>query len=95
MCLTESKEGVLVSVKVIPNASRNKVMYVKDGNLVVKVSSPPLDGKANKSLVQVLSSFFDVKKKDVLLLKGEKSRKKQVLIKGIDKEKASKAILSM
>ena len=70
-------------------------MYVRDGNLVVKVSSPPLDGRANKSLVQVLSSFFGVKKRDVLLIKGEKSRKKQVLVKGINKEEAAKAILSI
>lgn len=70
---------MLINVKTVPNASKNRVL--KDGNAYrVYVNSPAADGKANKALIDVLAEFFDVKKNAVRIVRGEKSRNKTVEI---------------
>ncbi|HIG97726.1 MAG TPA: DUF167 domain-containing protein [Candidatus Aenigmarchaeota archaeon] len=70
---------MLISVKVVPNASRNRVL--KDGEVYrVYVNSPAADGKANKALIDVLSEHFSVKKNTIRIVRGEKSKNKTVEI---------------
>jgi len=58
-------------------SSKNRV--VKEGEkLKVYVNSPAADGKANKTLIDVLAEFFSVKKNVVRIVRGEKSREKTV-----------------
>lgn len=66
-----------VEIKVIPNAPKERIVAV-EGRLRVYVTAPAVDGKANKAVVEVLSKYFGLKKKDVLIVKGEKSREKVV-----------------
>ncbi|MEK6887512.1 MAG: DUF167 domain-containing protein [Candidatus Aenigmatarchaeota archaeon] len=70
---------MLIDVKVVPNASKNKVL--KNGDVYrVYVNSPAADGKANKALMDVLSEHFSVKKNSIRIVRGEKSRNKVVEI---------------
>lgn len=70
---------MLIDVKVVPNASKNKVL--KNGDVYrVYVNSPAADGKANKALMDVLSEHFSVKKNNIRIVRGEKSRNKVVEI---------------
>ena len=66
-------------VKVIPNAKKNEVIREK-GKLKVYVNVPAKDGKANRALIETLADFFNVKKRDVKIVSGEKSREKIVQI---------------
>jgi len=50
----------------------------------VRVTAPAVDGKANKAVIEVLSEFYKVKKRDIKILRGEKSREKLVEITSID-----------
>jgi uncharacterized protein (TIGR00251 family) len=68
-----------IDVKVIPNARKERIVD-EDGLLKVYVTAPALDGKANKALIDLLAEHFDVKKRDVRIVKGEKSREKVVEI---------------
>lgn len=68
-----------IDVKVIPNARKERIVD-EDGLLKVYVTAPALDGKANKALIELLAGHFDVKKGDVRIVKGEKSREKVVEI---------------
>jgi uncharacterized protein (TIGR00251 family) len=64
-------------VKVIPNARRDEVL--EDGeNLKVRLKGPAAKGKANKALIELLADHFQVKKRDVRIIKGERSREKVV-----------------
>ncbi len=66
-------------VKVISNAKRDKVS--KEGNgLKVRVKVPAVKGKANRALVELLAGHFKVKKSDIKIIRGEKSREKVVEI---------------
>jgi uncharacterized protein len=68
-----------IFVKVIPNAKEEKVEVIGDGEYLVRVKAPPVDGKANARVIDVLSEYFHVAKRNVLI-KNEKSRKKIIEI---------------
>ncbi|MFA6431418.1 MAG: DUF167 family protein [Candidatus Margulisiibacteriota bacterium] len=68
-----------LNVKVIPNAKQNKI---KEENGITKVylTAPPVDGKANIGLVDFLAAHFKIKKSQIKIVRGEKSRNKTVEI---------------
>ncbi len=68
-----------INIKVIPNARRNSVSE-EGGIFKVRVTAPAVDGKANKAVIEVLSGFYKVKKRDIKILRGERSRDKLVEI---------------
>ena len=70
----------LINARVIPNAKKNNVSE-EEGKLKVHVSAPAVDDKANKALVKVLAKYFGIKKNDVRIIKGAKSREKVVEIR--------------
>ncbi len=71
-------------VKVIPKAKKNEIRDFKGGILYVKISAPPVKGKANKELLKFLKRKFEVK--DIKIVSGEKSRLKTLDIPLSDKE---------
>jgi len=69
-----------INIRVIPRAKKNLVKIEPD-RLKVYLTAPPQDGKANKLLVEVLAEHFQVKKKQVVIVRGEKSQDKVIEIK--------------
>ena len=78
-----SAEKTKISLRVYPNAARNEVIGFVDGVLRVKVSAPPIRGKANRELLAFLSQFLDVGKGALTIIKGHTSRNKIVVIDGL------------
>jgi len=68
-----------LTIRVIPKAKQNKI--VKEGDRYkVYLTAPAVEGKANKALIEFLAERFGVKKRNVNILLGEKSRNKVVEI---------------
>ena len=63
-----------INIKVIPNAKRNNVLKEND-RLKVYVTAPPVNGKANKAVIKVLAEYLKIKKRNVKIIKGNKSKK--------------------
>jgi len=74
-----------VEVKVIPRAKRDCVSE-ENGKLKVYVKAPAIDNRANKALIEVLARYFNVKKGNIRIVKGEKSREKIIEIDVDDPE---------
>ena len=72
---------MVLAVKVIPRASRNLVKE-ENGRLKVYLTKAPLEGLANAQLIAVLSEHFKLKKYQIRIIQGEKSRNKVVEING-------------
>ncbi len=79
----KSDRGMVLDIRVHPRSSRAAVVGVQGNALKVKLTSAPVDGAANKQLIEVLSRFFGVKKGAVRILRGETSRNKVVEIEGL------------
>ncbi len=80
--LQEHAAGVIVSVRVVPRASRTAIVGMHGRSLKVKVHAPPVDGAANDAVRTVLADSCDVPVRDVEILMGSKSRDKVVLVRG-------------
>ncbi len=71
-------ESVEVKVCVKPRSKRSEVVGFEDGCLVVKVTSPPIGGRANEELIKLLKRYFKAKR--VTIVKGERDKVKIVLV---------------
>ena len=84
--LRESKKGITFDIQVIPNASRAEIADVQEGAFKVKVTAPPVEGAANEACIKLLANELGLKKSQIKISSGAKSRKKTVMIKDISKE---------
>jgi uncharacterized protein (TIGR00251 family) len=75
-----------ISVRVHPNAASNEVVGVSDGVWQVRVSAPPVKGKANKELIAFLSQLLRVSKGRISIIRGHTSRNKTIAISGLSQE---------
>ncbi len=94
--LTETPDGTLLKVRVIPGARKTEIAGESGGRLRVRLQAPPVEGKANKELTRFIARELGLKKNRVSLTKGEKSREKTVLLEGLgvaDAEKRLKGVL--
>ncbi len=67
-------------VKVKPNSKNQSIEEAEDGSLTVHLKSPPVEGKANEELIQILSKKFNVSKSRIFIKSGLSSRNKLVEI---------------
>jgi uncharacterized protein (TIGR00251 family) len=72
-----------IKVRVIPRASRNQIIGVEDGTFKIKLTAPPVDGKANKALREFLAGRLSLAVGSVEIISGERSRQKLVRIHGL------------
>jgi uncharacterized protein (TIGR00251 family) len=76
-----------IEVKVIPGAKKDAIKQERDmwegDTWKVYTSAPAVDGKANKALIALLAGHFQVRKSQIEIIKGLKSRHKTISIEGI------------
>lgn len=90
--LTPSEAAVLVAVKVVPGASRGRVMGMLGDRLKVAVAAPPEDGKANKALCALLADVLDVAPKAVEVVAGQTQPRKTVRVAGMTVDQVAKRL---
>lgn len=84
MYFTESPEGVIVSVRAAPRSSKAGIEELwGDDAIKIRIKSAPVDGKANKELIEVLADEFDLAKSQVIFKSGETSKTKRILLSGV------------
>lgn len=69
-----------ITVKVKPNSERQSVK-VENDIYTINLNSPPLEGRANKELIEVLSDYFNIPKSKIEIINGHKGRVKIIDIK--------------
>lgn len=78
--VSQTPDGLLLRVYIQPKAHRDAVVGLHGDELKIAITAPPVDGKANSHLRAYLAKQFRVAKSQVILLKGETSRHKQIKI---------------
>ena len=81
---TECPDGIVLNVRAQPRSSRPGLDGLMGDALKVRIKSAPVDGKANKELVETLADEFGLSKSRVEFKSGETSKSKRILLKGID-----------
>ena len=80
---TETADGVVLKVRAQPRSSRSGVDGVVGDALKVRIRSAPVDGKANKEMVETLADAFSLPKNRVSFVGGETSKNKRILLAGL------------
>jgi len=69
-----------ISVKVKPNARKNEVKQIDATNFAVSVTIPPVEGRANEKVVELLAEYFGKPKRCITILRGTTGKMKIVEI---------------
>jgi len=92
---TKTVTGATFRVRVQPGASKNEIVRIQKDALKIRISAPPVQGKANKVLIQFLAKQLGVKRSQVEILSGHTSRIKTIHVVGQGTEKLQKVIDSI
>jgi uncharacterized protein (TIGR00251 family) len=76
-----------IEVKVLPKSGRDEIRGCINGILKVRVSAPPIEGKANEGVVELISNTIGVPRSDISIIKGRTSRIKTISIEGVSQSK--------
>jgi uncharacterized protein len=86
--------GVELSVFCQPKAARSALVGMHGGALKAKVKAPPVEGRANRALLELLSAALAVPTGRLTLVSGEQSRNKRIRVDGVDAATALGAIMA-
>ena len=81
---TVNGDGIVLNLHIQPRASKSEVCGVLGDALKIRLTSPPVDGAANKLCREFLAGLFHVPKSAVEIISGETSRHKRVRISASD-----------
>lgn len=91
-CLETTDSGVLIKIYVQPKASKNELAGLQGDELKLRLTSPPIEGAANKSCREFLAKALGIAKGRVTLLAGQKSRHKRLLAEGVSLAEARRRL---
>lgn len=90
---SEPREPSLVlRVHVQPAAGRASVVGRRGGALHVRVAAPPVGGRANEAAADLVAELFDLKRSQVELVAGERSREKRFRVAGLSPDDAERLL---
>ncbi len=90
--VTEGKEGCTFRIRVLPRSRRDEVVGLHGDALKIRLTAPPVRGKANRALQEFLAQRLGVSPSDVEILTGHTSRQKRVRVRGVSAD-AIRALL--
>ena len=80
--LQQRTDGICISLKVLPRASRNEIAGLIGNELKIKVTAPPVDSAANEAVLELIAETLGCARNQLELLRGATSRHKQILVRG-------------
>lgn len=79
-------EGCRLTVRLSPSASRSELAGAEEGWLKIRLTAPPVDGKANKELIRFLAKILKTPQRSITICSGATSRLKGIKINGVRPE---------
>ena len=78
--ITEKGNSLILTLRVVPRSSKNKIDGLLGEALKVRIQAPPVEGKANAYLLKFLAKQWKVPRRNLVLLAGETGRNKRLEI---------------
>lgn len=76
----EKEDQLIIQIRVIPRAASNAIQGVHGETLKIRLQAPPVDGKANQSLIRFLAKEWHVSRAHIKILSGETGRNKKIIL---------------
>jgi uncharacterized protein (TIGR00251 family) len=81
-------EQTVLDIRVIPRSSRQRIVIDDNDTIRVYLNAPPVEGRANSECIALLSKKLGIAKSRISIEKGERGRRKRILIGGLSSEEA-------
>lgn len=84
--IKKCNEGIRFSAYIQPRSSRNEISGLNGNRLKIRLTSPPVDGEANRMVIKFLSKSLKITPSRISIALGATSRNKTISIEGLDEE---------
>ncbi len=91
---TRGKHSV-IKLFIQAKAKKSQFLGIHDGRLKLAISAPPIEGKANREVIAFMASYFGVRKNQVKIISGERSRRKTCIVESFAKKEAIDKLLNL
>jgi len=92
--LHDGKMGAAITVRVTPRTAKNEITEIlNDGTVKIRLTAPPVEGKANQGLIDFLAGVLEVKPAKIEIISGLTSRDKIVTVMELTPEEVQARIL--
>lgn len=92
--LSDGRHGAALAIRVTPRASRNEIVEIlPDHTIKIRLTAPPVDGKANEALIDFLADVLGVAKSRIDIVAGQTGRDKLVTVIDMESSQAQELIL--
>ena len=92
--LKKDKDGIRIKVFVKPRAKKNAVVGIQGDAIKIQITSPPVEGAANRDLRKFLAKTLGISPSSVEILSGHTARHKTVRVVGVAPEEVHAVLLS-
>jgi uncharacterized protein (TIGR00251 family) len=89
---TQADGSLLLSIYVQPKSHRNAIVGLHGDAVKLRLTAPPIDGKANKAVIAFWAKFLKIPKSAVTIKSGLQSRMKKILLQGADEEQIRRLV---
>lgn len=90
--ISATATGTLIRLRVQPRASRERLEGVRDGQVRLRLTAPPVDGAANAACIAFLAKALEISRAQIRFQAGEKSRDKLIHITGVTPAQVAAAL---
>ena len=88
--------GAAIVVKITPRMSHNEIQEImEDGTIKIRLTAPPVDGKANKNLIEYLAEVLNISESQIEIVAGQTNKKKLLSIIGMNVVDVNQKILQV
>lgn len=94
LLIKKCKEGIQFSATIQPRSSKNSISGIHNNTLKIRLTSPPVEGAANRLCVKYLAEFLDISPSRVSIVQGLTGRNKTIKIDGMDESTFLNKIMS-
>ncbi len=92
--LHNGQTGAAIAVRVTPRASKNEIQEIlDDGTIKVRITSAPVDGQANETLLEYLAKLLEVRMSQLDIVAGQTGRDKLISVIGLDADTVQERLL--
>jgi uncharacterized protein (TIGR00251 family) len=92
LLLRRTPDGLAVRLHVQPRAKKNEISGVHNGALKIRVTAPPVDDAANRTVIEYLAERLGIPRSRLSILSGARSRNKSLHIRGMSPENFHKQL---
>jgi hypothetical protein len=90
--IRETAGHITFSIKVQPRAKKNAITGIVGDALKISLTAPPVDGKANRAVIEFFSGIFKIPRSSITIASGETSRLKVIRISGVDQAMVARCL---